>query len=87
MPHLLHLVKDATNQVAIDVIGEQAADPRVRVSVVLMQNASLAATPLPGEVYRLAENGSPRPPSAPHRPITYSQLLDLIFVADTVITW
>jgi hypothetical protein len=85
--HILHLVKDATTQAALDVIREQAADPRVRVSVVLMHDAARATTTLPGEVYRLIENGSSGIASAPYPPISHAQLLDLIFTADTVITW
>jgi hypothetical protein len=87
VPHVLHLVKDPGNVAALDVIRAQAADPAVRLSVVLLQDALRLAEPLPGEVYRLS-GGHPNLPSSPGpRAIGHSELLDLIFAADSVVTW
>lgn len=86
MPHVLHLVKDPSDRLALDVIGQQATDPEVRLSVVLLQEAQGLEEPLPGDVYRLDEDRG-RGHSASHRPITHAQLLDLIFSADSVVTW
>ncbi|MGH7358713.1 MAG: hypothetical protein ACREJR_07865 [Candidatus Rokuibacteriota bacterium] len=87
MPHVLHLVKDPANAVALDTIRAQAADPQVRLSVVLMQEALNLTEPLPGEVYRLSDGHADLPPSPGSRAIAPSELLDLIFAADSVVTW
>ncbi len=85
MPRILHLIKDRANRTALEVLAAQARDPGNRLSVVLLQDAARLTEPIPGEVFRLAEgdgqNGSPYPP------IDHSRLLDLIFAADTVVTW
>jgi hypothetical protein len=90
MPHILHLVKDAENQAALGAIRAQAADPATRLTIVLMHDARRLAEPLPGEVYRLhaghADAGAPAgQPGA--RVIDSAALLDLIFAADSVVTW
>jgi hypothetical protein len=86
VPHVLHLVKDPANATALDVIRAQAADPAVRLSVVLLQDAVRLAEPLPGDVYRVS--GHPHLPASPGpRAIGPSELLDLIFAADSVVTW
>jgi hypothetical protein len=87
VPHVLHLVKDPANAAALDVIRAQAADPQVRLSVVLMQDALGLAEPIPGEVYRLAGGHRGPPPSPGSRTIGSQELLDLIFAADSVVTW
>jgi hypothetical protein len=82
VPHILHLVKDPANRTAFEILATQARDPANRLSVVLMQEAAALTDPLPGEVFRLgAANGSPYPS------IDHVRLLDLIFAADTVVTW
>jgi len=86
VPHVLHLVKDPANATALDTIRAQAADPGVRVSVVLMQDAVQLAEPLPGQIYRLRDEHHALPPSAPDA-IGPGELLDLIFAADSVVTW
>jgi hypothetical protein len=87
VPHVLHLVKDPTNSVALDVIRVQAAEPDVRLSVVLLQDALRLAEPLPAEVYRLSGDHASLLPTPGSRPIGPSELLDLIFTADSVVTW
>jgi hypothetical protein len=85
VPHILHLLKDPGNRTALDVLAAQARDPANRLTVVLLQGAAPPAAALPGEVFRLAEgNGSP---SSPYAAIDHARLLELIFVADTVVTW
>lgn len=86
MRHVLHLIKDPVSRVALDVLTRQAADPEVRLSVVLLHDATSLSDPLPGQVFRLdgPENGDV---VSPHPQITHAQLLDLIFLADTVVTW
>jgi hypothetical protein len=85
--HVLHLVKDPTNSVALDVIRAQAAEPDVRVSVVLLQDALRLAEPLPAEVYRLSGDHTSLPSTPGSRTIGPSELLDLVFTADSVVTW
>lgn len=87
MPHVLHLIKDPDDRTALDVIASQARDPSVRLTVVLMQRAAHLEARLGGEVYRLdqTEGGGAAP--SPHPSIDHAGLLDLIFAADTVVTW
>ncbi len=85
MPRLLHLIKDPTNRTPFTVLAEQARDPANVLTVVLLQQAVAVREPLPGQVFRLAEsdNGS----SSPYLAIDHARLLDLIFDADTVVSW
>jgi hypothetical protein len=85
VPHILHLLKDPRNRAALDVLAAQARDPDNRLSIVLLQDAARLDEALPGEVFRLAEgNGGA---SSPYPAIDHSRLLDLVFSADTVVTW
>jgi len=86
MRHVLHLIKDPANRVALDVVATQAANADTRLSVVLLQDASGLTRSLPGEVFHL-EDPSRRDAVSRYPPITWSRLLDLIFAADTVVTW
>jgi hypothetical protein len=81
---VLHLIKDPDSRTALEVVAQQARDPEIEVSVVLLQRAAGLATPVPGTVVRLAEeNGA----ESPYPAIGHSRLLELIFAADTVVTW
>jgi hypothetical protein len=51
-----------------------------------MQAAASVSRAFPNATFRLAETADRRDGS-PHAAITHSQLLDLIFSADTVVTW
>jgi hypothetical protein len=82
VPRILHLIKDPANRTPLAVIAEQARDPGNDLAIVLMQAAAGLRDPLPGEVYRVGDgDGSPYPA------IDHSRLLDLVFTADTVVTW
>jgi hypothetical protein len=83
MPRVLHLVKDPANRLAFDVLAAQARDPAIALAVVLLQDAAALAEPLPGEVVRLGDGAS----GSPYPAIDHGRLLDLIFAADTVVTW
>jgi hypothetical protein len=83
---VLHLIKDPANATALEVLRAQAADPGTRLTVVLMHDAVRLAEPLPGQVYRLGD-GHGDPPATGARAIGPSELLDLIFAADSVVTW
>jgi hypothetical protein len=83
VPHILHLVKDPGNTTALEVIRAQADQPDVQLSVVLMQGAVQLATPVPGRIYRLQDGHPDLGPGA----IGSAQLVDLIFAADSVVTW
>jgi len=85
VPRILHLLKDPGNRTALDVLAAQAREPDNRLTVVLLQDAARVSHSLPGEVFRLAE-GNGTPPS-PYPAIDHARLLDLIFTADTVVTW
>jgi hypothetical protein len=83
VPRILHIVKDPGNATALAVIRAQASQPDVQLSVVLMQDAVRLAAPLPGQVYRLQDGHSDLGPGT----IGSVQLLDLVFAADSVVTW
>ena len=87
MPHVLHLVKDPANAAALEVIRAQAADPGMQVSVVLMHAAVRLTESLPGHVYRLQDGHSGLPEASGTRAIGPAELLDLVFAADSVVTW
>ena len=82
MPLVLHLLKADSDPTALNVIERQSREPGTEVTVVLIQGA---APPLPAglRVRRLGnESAAPSPDT-----LTYSDLLDLIFSADQVISW
>lgn len=82
MPRVLHLIKDPDNRTALDVVAQHGRDPAIRLSVVLMQRAVGFAAPLPGEVYRLDGDSA-----SPYPAIDHARLIELIFEAETVVTW
>jgi hypothetical protein len=85
--HILHLVKDPENATALDAIRAQSADPDVQLSIVLMHDAVRLAEPLPGHVYRLHDGHPGLPDSSGPAVISPAELLDLVFAADSVVTW
>ncbi len=90
MPRLLHLLKDPTDRTALDVLAQQARDPSITLEIVLVHDAAIATRfpePLPGTVFRLAEGGKPGASGSPYPAIDHSRLLELIFSADTVVSW
>ena len=87
MPHVLHLVKDPGNATALEVIRAQAADPSMRLSIVLMHDAIRLAEPLPGQIYRLRGRHLDLPAQSGSDAISPGELLDLIFMADSIVTW
>lgn len=86
MPHVLHLLTHPPDPSALEVIRAQAADPDVRLSIVLAGGAGPIDEPLPGALYRL-DPAHPDAPAKRRRTIGASELLDLIFTADSVVTW
>lgn len=87
MAHVLHLVKNPADAAALEVIRAQAADPSMQVSVVLMHDAARLAERLPGRVYRLRDDHRDLPDSIGPDTIGPAELLDLVFAADSVVTW
>jgi hypothetical protein len=85
VPHILHIVKDPGNASALEVIRAQADQPGVTLYVVLTQDAGRLATSLPGQVYRMQDGHAD--PSAGPDTIGPARLLELIFAADSVVTW
>jgi hypothetical protein len=83
MPHVLHLLGSGEHEHALTMLRRQSHEPDTSVSVVLIQGAPVPDLPSRVTVYRLAENG----PTAQPGHLTDSQLLDLIFSADQVISW
>ena len=87
MAHVLHLVKNPADAAALEVIRAQAADSSMQVSVVLMHDAVRLAEPLPGRVYRLRDDHPGLPDAVGPGTIGPTELLDLVFAADSVVTW
>lgn len=80
MPHFLHLLKGHATETALSAIGQQCQEPGTTVTLVLLHGLPAPAVPDPVTVRRLAEE-------AHEGDLTYSDLLDLIFTADSVISW
>jgi hypothetical protein len=85
--HVLHLVKNPADAAALEVIRAQSADPSMQISVVLMHDAARLAEPLPGRVYRLRDDHPGLPEANGPGTIGPAELLDLVFAADSVVTW
>jgi hypothetical protein len=85
VPHVLHLVREPGNRLALDVLTEQARDPALTLSVVLWPGTAAPGSDLPGRLYRLEPGVHTVHDSV--TPIGYRELLDLVFAADTVVTW
>lgn len=80
MRHVLHLLKSSDSATALAVIERQRQEPGTKVTVVLLHGARVPTVPDGVAVRRLADEGTPGD-------LTYSDLLDLIFTADSVISW
>ena len=87
MPHVLHLITDPTNDVPLEVVARQAQNPAITLSVVLLHDAVHLRARLPARVFRLDEGRHDTVSSEEEPSITHARLLDLIFAADTVVTW
>jgi hypothetical protein len=83
MPHFLHLIKPPVPARALSMLQRQSREPDTRLSIVLMHGADPSSLPPGVQVHRLTDESSTRHPGA----LTYSDLLDLIFSADQVISW
>ena len=53
----------------------------------LLHDAVRLAEPLPGRIYRLRDGHSDLPPQSGSDAIDPSELLDLIFTADSIVIW
>ena len=74
MAHALHLLKGDHADRAVAVIGPQIAAGD-RVTVALLGGAAAPSLPAGVDVRRVPED------------LSYDELLELIFAADTVVTW
>ncbi len=80
MPRALHLLKSRDHPAALSVIEHQSRQPDTTVTVVLLHGARAPALPDGVHVRRLVEGNT-------EGDLTYPELLDLIFTADSVISW
>ncbi|MBI3625761.1 MAG: hypothetical protein HY215_06410 [Candidatus Rokubacteria bacterium] len=80
---MLHLVKPPVPAQALSMMQRQSREPDTTLSIVLMHGADPPSLPPGARVYRLTDESSTRHPGA----LIYSDLLDLIFSADQVISW
>jgi len=76
MPTFLHLVKSDSAPLAAPVIEANAHEPGAEITVILLDGAAPPALPAAVRVGRLGADD-----------LGYSELLDLIFESDHVITW
>ncbi|HLC41316.1 MAG TPA: hypothetical protein VJO34_06775 [Methylomirabilota bacterium] len=80
MPSVLHLLKADSASHALAVIERQSREPGAALIVVLMRGMPTPTLPSGVTMYQLGENSA-------EGTLTYSELLDLIFSADQVISW
>jgi hypothetical protein len=80
MSSILHLLKSDLNPIALAAIDRQSRTPDTTLTVVLLHGTPSPRLPAGITVHRLIEDGS-------HGSLSYSDLLDLIFSADQVMTW
>lgn len=80
MPRVLHLVKPPVSPYALAAIQRQSSEPDTTLAVVVLHGAKPSALPSGVSVHRLGDESTPGT-------LTYSDLLDLIFAADQVISW
>lgn len=80
MPHILHLLKSSHHATALSAITHQSRQPDISVTVILLHGISAPSLPTGVAVRRLIEEGK-------EGDLTSSELLDLIFTADSVIAW
>ncbi|MBI4608167.1 MAG: hypothetical protein HY726_04070 [Candidatus Rokubacteria bacterium] len=77
---MLHLLKSPPSPTALSAIETQSRAPETAVTVVLLHGVPAPRLPNGVTVRRLADAGA-------DGDLTYSDLLDLIFTADSVISW
>ena len=80
MPSVLHLIKGDSLPHVLTVIERESREPGTAVTVALLHVGDVPPFPAGVTVLRVSENG-------PKDALTYSELLDLIFAADRVVTW
>jgi sulfur relay protein TusB/DsrH len=93
MDRILHILKEPDSALALDMIRQESQGPGEQVSVLLIQEA--VAKPLNLDpklkVYLLKEDLDERGIQLPPRPdyhlVNYSEMLDLIYEADKLVTW
>jgi len=78
----LHLLTASSKPLALQILASQP--PSATSPLVVLLSARNTASLLPQHtVYRLTEG----PPSQEQHELTYEQLVEMIFMADRVITW
>lgn len=80
MPSVLHLIKGNSLPHALAVIERESREPGTAVTVVLLHGGEAPPYLAGVTVRKVADNRS-------KDALTYSELLDLIFAADRVVTW
>ena len=75
MPHVLHLLRAPVSEHALAAIERQSREPETTLTVVLREGTEPPPLPFGVQVRRLADT------------LTYTELLDLIFSADQVVSW
>ncbi len=83
MPRILHLIKAPVPAHTLSLIQRQSREPDTTPVVVLLHGAAPPSLPPGVRVHRLVDDASTRSPES----LTYSELLDLIFAADQVLSW
>ncbi|MBI4714503.1 MAG: hypothetical protein HY760_00900 [Nitrospirae bacterium] len=87
MKPILHIVKDADDHKAIEVIAAQAKDNAYGVAVILVQGA-VPLPPIPGaRTCALKDETGDRPIAPGVEPIGYPEMLSLVFSSEAVTAW
>ncbi len=87
MRHILHILKNAESQEALELISEQANTGKETLSLLLIQDA-VHLKPSPDlKVAVLSKDLEKRKIASLYKAVDYDTMLEMIFSADVVMTW
>jgi hypothetical protein len=85
MPSALHIIRKSNDTKALECIKAQAKDETV--TLLLMQEAIYTKPPLGIEMYLLTDDPGKTDIQSGIQPISYDDMLKLLFTHDTVVVW
>ena len=91
MKKVLYILKESSNSESLfPLLLEQKKNSGMELQLVLIQPASTLAISPPVQNYTLikkGEEGDGLAPSSGDTPISYGELLELIFSVDSIVVW
>ena len=89
MQRILHIIKEGSDsEKVLALLEKQAMNPHVEPFLLLIQKAALISLTYPIKTFTLTNGGNTEPKSAlPQNPISFKEMLELIFSSDSVIVW